>query len=183
MTTRTFKQFGQGYGSTPATIVATIDGVQVFNGPVNTVDEPLPLGPVTNPGSEIFTWTNTVDFAGTQSFSISVTGSSLLLTVTSANYPFLQIDTNVTEPFIINSSVDFSYFYTNFYTKNVNGVNLADPFTNVTIGGVPQQRAPRPNDSELPGQWYWLIPAGSTFTATLNVMAGTDPASPGLSTP
>ena len=170
MTTRTFKQFGQAYGSIPTTIVATIDGVQVFSGSVNTVDEPIPTGPVPNLNSELFTWTNTVDFAGTQSFSISVMGSPLLLSDTTANYPFLPgiNGNNVSNSAITDSVAHFTYFY----TSNIDGIERADPFTNVTIGGVSRER--ETNNSELTGQWHWLIPVGSTFNATLNVAAGTE---------
>ena len=104
----------------------------------------------------LFTWTNTVDFAGTQSFSITVTGSQLLLDFTAANYP----------PRTDSDSARFA----SFYFQTVNGVTVSDPFTNVAIDGVAMQRGP--DNSELSGQWQWLIPAGSTFTATFNVNAG-----------
>jgi hypothetical protein len=162
MTTRTFKQCGQAYGSTPASITATIDSTVVFSGPVSTLDQPLPILPELPESSAnvslptLFTWTNTVDFAGTQSFSITVTGSQLLLDFTAANYP----------PRTDSDSARFA----SFYFQTVNGVTVSDPFTNVAIDGVAMQRGP--DNSELSGQWQWLIPAGSTFTATFNVNAG-----------
>ena len=160
MTTRNFKQLGQAYGSTPASITATIDGTVVYSGPVSTIDTPLPNRPdpeanVTTP--TIFTWTNTVAFAGTQSYSIAVTGSPLLLGQNGADHC------------IANNVANFS----SFYNYEIDGIFISDSFTNVAIDGVAQQRGP--NNSELPGQWQWLIPAGSTFTATLNVNAGVEP--------
>ena len=88
MTTRNFKQRGQAYGSTPASITATIDGTVVYSGPISTLDTPLPIRPgVANVSiPTIFTWTNNVDFAGTQSYSIAVIGSQLLLDCTLADH-------------------------------------------------------------------------------------------------
>ena len=156
MTTRNFKQCGQAYGSTPASITATIDGTVVYSGPISTLDAPVPSRPYTATTGlpAIFTWTNTVEFSGTQSYSIAVTGSPLLLDFTAADYSSIS---NVTT-------------FSTFYTYTTGGVSVADPFTNVAIDGVVQTRGP--DDSVLPGQWQWLIPAGSTFTATLNVDAG-----------
>lgn len=157
MTTRNFKQCGQAYGSTPASITATIDGTVVYSGPISTLNTPVisrPAGNVSLP--TIFTWNNTVAFAGTQSYSIAVTGSPLLLSCTEADH------------FIANNTAEFHAFY----TYESNGMHTSDPFSNVTIDGVAQTRS----SSELPGQWQWLVPAGSTFTATLNVNAGIEPA-------
>lgn len=161
MTTRNFKQCGWAYGSIPASITATIDGTMVFSGPVSTLDQPLPILPdslanVSPP--TLFTWTNTVAFAGTQSFSIAVTGSPLLLAFTAADH-------------CINNNVAL---FSSCYSYDDGGVTVVDPLTNVAIDGVAQQRGP--DNSQLSGQWQWLIPPGSTFTATLNVLAGVEPA-------
>ena len=160
MTTRTFKQFGQAYGATPAVITATIGGTVVFSGEVATVDAPWPSLPnVEITGTELYTWTNTVEFAGTQSFSLSVANSPLLLADTLADY-------------IANNSAQFG----SFYSYQDSGTTISDPFSNVAIDGVIMQKSPE--YSELLGQWYWQIPAGSTFTATLNISAGNVPTSP-----
>lgn len=158
MTTRTFKQLGQAYGSTPATITATVNSTVVFSGQIPTIDAPLPILPdLSFTGTELFTWTNTVDFAGTQSFSISVANSPLLLTNTSADYCSA------------NNSSEFQSFYS--YIQD--SINISDPFSNTAIDGVAVQRGP--DSTDLLGQWYWIIPVGSTFTATLNVNAGVEP--------
>ena len=160
MTIRTFQQFGQAFGSTPATITASINGTVVFSGEIPTLDTPLPPFPSfpSFTGVNIFTWTNTVDFSGAQSFSISVENSQLLLGKTLADHV------------IANNLAQFSG---RFYSYDIDGVLVRDPFTNVTIDGVAQQRGP--DNSELSGQWQWLIPAGTTFTATFNVNAGIEP--------
>lgn len=159
MTTRNFIQRGQAYGPTTASITASIDGTVVFSGPISTVDTPMPTRPdlSTDPMPTIFTWTNTVAFAGTQSYSISVTGSPLLLSSSSADNCVAN---------------NISSFLT-FYTYEIDGVTVADPLTNVAIDGVAMQRGP--DNSTLSGQWEWVIPAGSTLTATLNVNAGVEP--------
>ena len=155
MTTRNFKQCGQAYGSTPASITATIDGTVVYSGPISTLNTPVPSRPsLAHIAPTIFTWANTVEFAGTQSFSIAVTGSPLLLDKTQADYCDPR---------------NIAQFGEYFYSYEIGGVIVYDPFTNVTIDGAVIQRGP---DNTLSGQWQWLIPAGSTFTATLNVNAG-----------
>ena len=162
MTTRNFKQRGQAYGSTPASITATIDGTVVYSGPISTLDTPLPIRPgVANVSiPTIFTWTNNVDFAGTQSYSIAVTGSPLLLAFTGADHC------------VANNVAQFG----TIYTYDNDGVTVADPLTNVAIDGQAIQRGP--DNSTLSGQWQWLIPAGSTLTATLNIKAGVEPLQP-----
>jgi hypothetical protein len=160
MTIRNFKQYGQAFGATTASITATIDGTVVFSGPVSTLNTPVPSLPGDIETSEIFTWTNTVAFAGTQSYSVAVTGSPLLLGSTAADYC------------VANNISHFDAFY----TYEIGGVTVADPFTNVAIDGVSRTRGP--DNSTLAGQWQWLIPAGSTFTATLNVNAGSEPKPP-----
>ena len=158
MTIRTFRQFGQAYGSMPATITATIDGTVIFSGEIPTIDAPMPgLPDFTVKGVELFTWTNTIEFSGTQSFSISVANSPLLLTHSDADH-CIPDDVSL-----------FSVFY------NLNdGVNtIEDPLQNVTIDGISLQRS----STDLAGQWYWTIPAGSTFSATLHVNRGAEPPS------
>lgn len=154
MTTRTFKQYGQAYGGTQASIVATIDGVEVYSGNVPTVDELLPTFPQPDVqfGEEMFSWTNTVDFAGTQTMTIAVTGSMLLITDSFANYALGNADV-----------------FSGFNYSNIDGIYYSMPLSDVTIDGVVQ---PQELDPELPGQAYWQVPAGSTFSCTVNIQAG-----------
>lgn len=39
---RIFKQLGHGYGASPVTITAQIDGNTIFSGTIPTTDTPLP---------------------------------------------------------------------------------------------------------------------------------------------
>ena len=43
-TTRTLQFFGQAYGDTPVTLVASINGTELFNGTVSTIVGTAPLG-------------------------------------------------------------------------------------------------------------------------------------------
>lgn len=174
MTTRTFKQKGQAYGSTTASIVASINGVTVYSGTVNTVNEPMPSLPDTENsyGVDLFSWQEDAAFAGTQTISIAVTGSDLLLTDSIANYvAVLNPDYNPSDPASKEWISGGADVYGSFYNITEDGTNYySDPFTNEAIDGNSQEHVP---DPDLPGQWYWRIPAGSTFTATVNIQAGT----------
>jgi hypothetical protein len=177
MTTRTFKQMGQGYGSSNCTVTAKIDGATVFSGIVPSANQRLPVGPTDTEDAypTLFTWTNDVDFEGTQTMEITVTGATVLLAATNANYMRSAVQT---EGIIENP--DPNYVPTNYestgpdtygviFKEEVDGFVYTDPTTNVTIDGVPKSVA---RDSSLLGQRHWTISPGSTFTCQLNVQAG-----------
>lgn len=163
MTTRTFKQLGQGYGSLPTTIIAKIDGVEVFSGEVTTVNQPFPTVSELSLTIDniLFSWTKSTDFSGTLTMEISVQGSPLLLTTTLADYPI--------------DSPDKQGVFTSFYSIEKDGTIYFDPFDHETIDGVSVSRIDSP---ELSGQWWWGIMPGSTFTATVNVEASQAPPPP-----
>jgi hypothetical protein len=167
MTTRTFLQQGQGYGSSPATVTVLVNGSEVFNGPVPTVDQPVPTAPnsVGVSDANLFTWTNTVDFTGTQSFELTVNSGTVLLTDSYANYGFTDNPTPPTDNYPGGADA-----YQEFFQIDIGGTIYTDPFSGVAIDGVAQN----PDRNGQDGQWYWTIPTGSTFTATLNVQAGTE---------
>jgi hypothetical protein len=77
---RTMNFYGYAYGNTPVSLTANINGVTVFNGTVNTVDQPLPEPSVDiNDAPVLFTAPDTtglfpIDFAGAYPMSIEVTG-------------------------------------------------------------------------------------------------------------
>jgi len=152
MTIRTFKQQGRGYGATPAVVTARLDGVQVFSGPVSTLNQPIPGGytPGSNYGVDMYFWEGDFDFEGTRELSITVTNSPLLLTDTLADY-----------------TTDNSAVFNCFYYYTVDGITIGDPLSNVKIDNVPMSRT-----NNLTGQWCWTIPAGSTLTATINIDSG-----------
>ena len=152
MTSRTFQQHAQGYGPNPAQVTVQIDGNTVFAGTVSTLDQPMPMMPNSDLvlDHEAWSWQDDSTFSGTKSISIGVTGSSLLLGTTLAN------------------SVGNAELYTAFYSVDIDGVSYPDPFSDVTIDGIPQSGQYNP---DLPGQWWWTIPAGSNFNAIMHVTA------------
>lgn len=156
MTIRTFKQRGQAYGSSPVTIVAKIDGVEVANGPVTTLNTRYQLtgfDPDTNfqeLGDELFSWTDDAAFSGTKTLEITVTGGFLVLMNTVANYPQ------------ISEENQWSFVYFN----PVGDVVYTNPWSDITINGQLQN----PN-TDVPSQTYWLIPPGGVLTCTVNITA------------
>jgi len=155
MTQRTFQQHALGFGETPTQVVCQIDGNTVFSGTVTTLDQPMP--PLPQPGYDVdniaWTWEQDALFAGTQSLTITVTGSQLLLAETYANYPLSNV-------------ANMANTFGSFYSMQIGNVTITDPLTGVTINAEPMTR---PDDPDLTGQWWWHVPAGGTLTATLNV--------------
>ena len=151
MTDRTFIQHAQAYGPVPAQVECTIDGIVIYNGSVQALDQPFPNLP--NPALEIsnvaWSWQGNADFSGTQQLSITVSGSSLVLANTLANNPAGNLEV-----------------FLPFYSVEQSGVIYYDPLTDETLDGI---SLTGPYDPALPGQWWWRIPAGSTFTATMHV--------------
>jgi len=171
MTVRTFKQQGAVFApnNSNVNLVAKIDGQEVFSGtvPVNTA--PFPIKGWTDDVVDLFSWEAAVDFEGEKQLEISITGGTLLLRDTVANY--YKISYPETAPGVYpppESSGPDTYGFLYAETYNSEGV-LSDPLTNVKIDGVVQFS--RPQDGPL-GQWAWRVESGSTITATVNVLAG-----------
>jgi len=166
MTTRTIKQFGSGYGPNPVSIKATLNGVVVHDGPVPTKAGPPPV-PAKDPddlGSELFSWEKDVTYFGEETLEITVTTNGpFMLTSTLGNYPSWSASANIADP--ANS-------WQTVYVSNVGtpgGMTIGDPLKDEKINGVPQTPV---HDAENPGQWWWIIKDGETFTANVMVKPG-----------
>ena len=84
MANRTIKFLGQGYGATPAVITITANGNTVFSGPVDTVDQLLPVLPSTD--------LNLVSNVGTFEIDQTFIGQiPITCTVTSGTVIFAQV--------------------------------------------------------------------------------------------
>jgi hypothetical protein len=85
MTNRTLQFLGRGYGSTPATVVATLDGVTIYTGEVPTLDQETILE---LPGEQVVLFSTEIpmDFAGTKTFSMQVTRGIVNCADQLANY-------------------------------------------------------------------------------------------------
>jgi hypothetical protein len=172
MTIRTIKQQGQLYGLDSATVVAKIDGAVVFNGTIDAVNQPIPALPSLGAidGVDLFSWEEDVDYTGTRALEIYVTGATLILTDTLANYYTISQpwpDPTVPVPVVSSGETGFGWVY----FVETDGVVVTDPLTNIAIDGN-ALLAPDRLDG-LKGQWYWRVTSGSTLTATVNIKAGT----------
>jgi hypothetical protein len=152
MATRNFIQRAQAYGSDTCTITAVLDGIEVYAGPVSTINTPLPPMPGTEITNVGFTWMMPADFQGSKTLLMTVTGSDLILGDTEADRSIMS---------------DTSEFNGIWYTQIIDGIEVTDCLSNVAIDGVAQVRS-----TDLPGQWNWLIRSGQSFQATLNVVTG-----------
>lgn len=176
MTTRTFKQQGQGYGSSPVSIVATLDGNTVYSGTIPTVDQPLPALPNTNEyiGTDLFTWTADVNYAGTFNLQITVTGGTFLLTETLANY-VRNSDGSPTGagvfgyPSFDNTGRPTPTDPPTRVTPLPGRVEEVNTLVSATVNGV---AVAVESETDLPGQWYILVPSGATLNAVLQTEAG-----------
>ena len=168
MTTRTFKQYGQGYGATPATIVVTLAGVEIFNGDIATLNQPVPDMPIVpgeTLGVELYSWTKDLNYQGSEALQITVSSGTFLMANSVANY-FEYVDPALPSgPYASSGPTNFVYFYD--YT--VDGDVIYDPLSSVAINGVAQ--TPTRIEGEF-GQWYWVLGPGQVLTATMNVIAG-----------
>jgi streptogramin lyase len=157
MTTRTVKIFGLAYGSTPAEIAVTLDGVSVYTGTVTTADTPTPSMPnpdLTNTTIEFCSFEIPMDFEGTKSMTCAVTNGTVIFAQVVANYCVIAN----TDPVAGTGPEVFVH---------INGSN--DARSNVAIDGVAQSM----NHEELAGTWWFTIPDGSTLTYDLSIQAGT----------
>lgn len=144
MTMRNFRQHAQGFGNTDSQVIVSLDGNIIYQGAVLTVPGPRPSLPNLNYDIEnlAWTWQLPMDFQGTRQISIAVSGSPILLgrTLADGNWP------------------EYSAFRAFCFED-------ADPFKDVVIDGVSRARA----SWELDGQYWWFIPEGSIWTASMHV--------------
>jgi hypothetical protein len=170
MTIRTFKQLGQAYGSSPVQIIAKIDDVEVFNGVVSALDEPVPMLPTDTPivSQELFSWTADVDFDGTQALEITAIGGTVLLTDSVANYGTSEIEIPAAPPFPNPVSIGPDA-YAPFYANITEDTWDVDYLKDVAINGIPLVKD---NSPELIGQWIWTINNGKVLTGVIHVTAG-----------
>jgi hypothetical protein len=157
MTTRTFKQMGIAFGDQQVEIVAKIDNVVVYQGPVTTLNEAFPALPDTNYtiNNELFSWTADVSFTGEQVIEIQATGQSTLLVADlRANYSLIANGNTI----VSSGETGFMGFpYQQFGNTYINGTYIQPD----TI-----------NHDSLLGQWWWPIPPNGNFVEHVNITAG-----------
>jgi len=91
MTNRTIQFYGAGYGAEPVSITATANGNTVFNGTINTINEPFTtawLDPAQF--TVIFTMEIPVEFSGTVPMSVTVnSGNGIAFAHVRSNYMYM----------------------------------------------------------------------------------------------
>jgi hypothetical protein len=160
MTTRTIKQTGQAFGSSPTIISAKINGAEVYNGPVSTLHEPMRR--YNNPDEvfpELFSWTTDTNFAGTQQMEIAVSNGQLVIADTVSNYTFSSPS---------NKSDVFGPVYVNAVPGETGNVMYTNAITAISINGVFQEHA---LTNGALGQTYWPLESGDVFTCTVKITA------------
>ena len=157
MTTRTVKMYGLAYGPTPAEITVTLNGELVYNGTVNTQDQPLPLLPNSNLSNTTVEFCNfeiPMELDGNFPMTCTVSNGTVIFGQIMANYCVIPD----TDPVVGSGPNRFS---------NIDGDG--DARSSVFVDGIAQQV----NHEELGGTWWFTVPAGSTLTYDLDVQAGT----------
>lgn len=162
MTVRTIKQAGVAFGAQTANITAKINDVVVYQGPVTTLDEAVPVLPnlsyqVTN---DLFSWTvPDVSFTGLQTLEITNDNNATLLVAgLTQNYTPVPNDPVANVPPSTHSSGPDGYI----------GLVPAQ-FGNTYVNGVLQSVT---HTTETEGQWWWTIPPGGTFIENMTIEPG-----------
>lgn len=172
--TRTLRFLGLGYGSTPATITAAVNGNVVYNGQVPSVNQAGPAGPLDLADQEIlFEYTGLpLDFSGNLPVTIQVTGGEMIVIgETLANFARIINKLNNTE----DTSGAEGFVRTYRLPDGVVASETApyDERSNVTIDGEPVS-APVPRSAGKTGTWFYKVAVGSTITFDTKIDAGRD---------
>ena len=158
MTTRTVKMFGLAYGSTPAEIAVTLDGVSVYTGTVTTADAITPFLPnseIANTTVEFCNFEMPMEFEGSKPMTCMVTNGTVLFAQIVANYSVI-------------GNTDPVYGFGPDSFKPIN--SAGDARSDVSIDGVTQQIE---HIAPVTGTWWYKVETGSTLTYNLNIVAGT----------
>jgi len=84
MTNRTLQFWGQGYGTTPATVTVSLDGTTIYSGEVPTIDAPRTPWP-----DQVLLFTAgeiPVEFEGSKPMTYTVTNGTVVFAWIHANY-------------------------------------------------------------------------------------------------
>lgn len=157
MINRTVEIYGYAYSASTASIVATVNGTQVFSGnlPLSGATLPDPTASLTPPDNVLFTFELPLTFDGTVPMTIQLVSGDVIFGPVGANYS------------IVNESGLVDKFYDVYPTG-------PDCRSNVTIDGVAPDLPPHDSDGDY---WYTIL-EGSTFACDLSVTGGIDSTPP-----
>lgn len=157
---RTFEQFGIGFDTnwkTPEVVIsAKVDGVEVYEGAVSTIDknqdelDALAPDALYEMHQPLFTWQRDIDFAGTCLIEITVYQGSLCLAHTRADRNASQFDTSYRD--------------------------VGDIVSDIMRDGEPVIKNPaqvRTGAEDISGQWSWYLYPMQPFSFVLNIAPGT----------
>lgn len=149
--TRTLRFYGKAYGETPVSLTVSINGNELFNGPVSTAPGTPPRGLANNEQEILFTVPFPRGATGRGSFPMTVAvsgGDSVILGSIDSNYAPTGVGTD--------TGAD-TYW----------GVYNGDARSDVQIDGVAQADPVR--EAEYTGSYCWLVYTGSTLSCNLNL--------------
>lgn len=158
MTDRTFQQHALGLGTQQAEVQIEIDGAIIYNGTVESVDQPLPSLPDYDYDVEniAWSWQGDANSQGDLNYVITVNSGTVLMANTTANNP-LQ-DANIYGRPDIESINEEVYVY---------------PYvSHALINGLPKELNPYPWRQ---GQYWFTLIQGDVLTLTLKTIAATPP--------
>ena len=158
LTTRTIQIAGHGFGRSPATVIATLNGQKIFNSTVPTTDQPVPQPPTlfTN-WIPLFTFEIPIDFVGNIPMTCETTNGTVIFTTIFANYSNVWIPGN-TRGYYETSGPD--------RVVDIFKFNKQDPRNNTTLNG--QSYAP-PRTPEKNGTRWWTIPQNTVLGYDLEI--------------
>lgn len=165
MYNRTVRVFGQGFGSTPASITATLNGNVVFNGEIPTVDEP-PTVSIENPPI-LFEFEVPLNTNGNIPQTITINNGTVVFAGISANYN--QLPSDPAAPTVFASISWRANYKANPQPGDILGV---DPRANPKIDGVLVTPTPYTQEGSV---CWWTISQGSVFEYDLVVVPGYSP--------
>jgi hypothetical protein len=168
---RTLQFFGSAYGdgTEPVTLTVTVDGTQVFSGPVPTSNEPMPVDAHEKLTSVLFQIDNSTlfptTFQGAYNHTVTVSGGyGIFLGVILCNW-MDQKDINGN----LIATGNATTFTSSYYSVPANSDNTPDSRSSVEIDGVPQPSLAEP----AAGTLTRIVNSGSTLSCQLNISLGT----------
>jgi len=166
MATRTIQFMGKAYSTEgDVSAVVNFNGVEVYSGPVNTVNSEVPAQP--DIAEELFTFTVDTGITGLIPMTIVSSGGTCIFKELIGNYTGYKLETDEEGNLVI---VDGEYVVevapVDYYGNLNQNTSESDGKNNVVINpdqGDGQSRVVL-NEDEAIGDWHYKIWDGSTLT-------------------